>query len=113
MLLCEGWESAMPDRVRIIAGPRNIDFDDYIRDLVEERGYGKEREYVGCTTRERAEEIRRRLRMAGKHLGVSVKAFWAECGGCKPGGDSCAYHVRYTAYHPDVARAYKSRQTRR
>jgi len=102
----------MPDRVRFIAGPRNTDWDDYIRRLVEERGYGHEREYVGVTTKERADEIRRRLRTAGRHLGVSVKVFWRECDGCEHGGDECAYHVLYTAYHPTDAAKYKTKQAR-
>lgn len=103
----------MPDRVRFIAGPRNTDWDDYVRRLVQERGYGHERQYVGITTRERADEIRRRLRTAGRHLGVAVKAFWQECEGCEHGGEGCAFHVLYTAFHPDDARRYKARQTGR
>lgn len=103
----------MPHKVRIIAGPRNQDWDDYVRKLVEERGYAHERHYVGVPTQERADEVRRRLRAAGRHLGVAMKVFWSECNGCEHGGQECAYHVRYTAYHPDDARKYKSRQSRR
>lgn len=100
----------MPHQVRIIAGPRNTDFDDYIRKLVEDRGYGVEREYVGVTTQERAEEVRRRMRTAGRHLAVAVKAYWNECQGCDAGGPECAYHVKFTAYRPEDARRYKSRR---
>lgn len=101
----------MPHKVRIIAGPRNSDYDDYVARLVEERGWGVEREYVGVTTQERAEQIRKGLRQAGRHLGCSIKAFWVECEGCDAGGDACAYHVKFSAYHPDAARRYKAKQS--
>ena len=100
----------MPSKVRIIAGPRNRDYDDYISDLVEQEGYGRERQYFGCVTQEEADKVRKGLRQAGRHLGVSVKAFWVECQGCELGGPSCAYHVKFSAYHPDAARDYKARQ---
>jgi hypothetical protein len=103
----------VPTQARIIAGPRDTSWDAYIRRLVDERGYGHEREYFGCTTRERADEVRRKLRTAGRHLGVSVRAFWRECTGCAAGGDDCAYHVHYAVFHPEMARQYKARQARR
>ena len=104
----------MPDQVRIISGPRDGSWDRFVQELVEERGFGHEREYFGCTTKERAEEVRRKLRTAGRnHLGVSMKVYWKECQGCENGGDDCAYHVFYTAYHPAVARTYKQKQSRR
>jgi hypothetical protein len=95
---------------RIIAGPRDTSWDNFIAQLVTERGYGHEREYVGITTEDRADEVRRKLRTAGRHQGVSVKAFWRPCNGCEHGGPDCAYHVHYTAYHPDAARRYKGQQ---
>lgn len=101
----------MPSKVRIIAGPRNTSFDSYIRDLVEQDGFGVERTYFGITKPERAEEVRRRMKRAGSHLGVSVKAFWSECKGCKNGGADCRYHVSFTAYDPDDARRYKQQQS--
>lgn len=100
----------MPTQVRIIAGPRNTSFDRYISELVEQEGYGAERQYFGITTPERADEVRRRMRRAGQHLGVSVKAFWKECTGCSNGGTGCRFHVYYTAYDPDAARKYKAGQ---
>jgi len=102
----------VPHQVRIIAGPRNTSWDRFVRDLISERGYGHDRHYVGITTRERAEEVRRGMRQAGRHLQVSVKAFWYACTGCPAGGDDCAYHVSYTCYDADAARAYKARAAR-
>jgi hypothetical protein len=96
----------VPNKVRIIAGPRNTDFDGYIEKLVSERGYGVEREYFGIPTEERASEVRRRFRQAGRHLGVAVKAYWTTCTGCEQGGKSCAAHVHFSAYPPEAARRY-------
>lgn len=103
----------MPQQVRIIAGPRDHSWDSFIADLVTSRGYGHEREYVGVVSEQRAEEIRRKLRTAGKHHGVSVRVFWKPCKGCKSGGADCAYHVCYTAFDPAAARAWKARQSQR
>jgi hypothetical protein len=99
----------VPDKVRIIAGPRDETWDQFIADLAT-RGYGHERQYVGIATEERADQVRRKLRTAGKHQGVAVKAYWRECGGCEAGGPDCAYHVHYTIYDPAAARRYKARQ---
>jgi hypothetical protein len=101
----------MPSQVRIIAGPRNTAWDGYIQDVIDTGAWEKEHEYFGVTDPERADSIRRRLRNAGRHLGVSVKAFWRECNGCKNGGPGCRYHISYTVYDPDTARRYKARQT--
>jgi hypothetical protein len=100
----------MATQARIIAGARDRNFDHYIADLVEGEGFGTQREYYGIENADRAEVVRRKLRTAGAHLGVSVKAFWGECGGCANGGPSCRYHVYFTAYDPDAARAYKQKQ---
>ena len=89
-------------------GPRNVHFDAYIKNLLSERGYGIEREYFGIETEERAEQVRRGMRNAGRHLNVSVKAFWKSCTGCEEGGKTCRYHVAFTAYDPEKAREYKS-----
>lgn len=102
----------MPTAARIIAGPRNTSFDRYVSELVQEEGYGAERQYFGITGAERADEVRRKMRRAGMHLGISVKAFWKECTGCPNGGADCRYHVYYTAYDPTEARRYKESQTR-
>lgn len=103
----------MPQQVRIIAGSRDQSWDAFIADLVAQRGYGHEREYVGITDERRAEEVRRKLRTAGRHHGVSVRSFWKPCKGCAQGGADCAYHVSYTAFDPAAARAWKARQARR
>lgn len=100
----------MPHQVRIISGPRDSSYDHHVRRLISERGYGAERHYFGIATPERAREVRSKLATAGRHLGVSVKAFWLECGGCQAGGADCRYHVSFTCYDPAAARQYKARQ---
>lgn len=102
----------MPSPVRIISGPRDESWDRYIRRLVDERGFGHEREYYGIETEDRARTVRSKLRTAGRHQGVSVRAFWRQCGGCDNGGPSCAYHVHYACFTAAAARAYKARQAR-
>lgn len=103
----------MPDRVRYVMR-KDDSFDAYVRDLVASRGFGHERVYAGVTDRDNAETVRRKLRNAGRHLGVSVKAFWEPCDkrNCPAGGD-CRYHVRFSAYRPDDAKAYKARLAKR
>jgi hypothetical protein len=100
----------MPSKVRIIAGPRNTSFDSYIRDLIAQDGYGKERTYFGITDQDRADKVRRAMRQAGKHLNLSVKAFWQPCSGCRNGGRDCRFHVLYSAYDPGEAKRYKEQQ---
>jgi hypothetical protein len=104
----------MPDKVRYIQR-KDERFDEYLRDLITAKGFGHERHYAGLVTQEEADEIRRKLRSAGKHLGVSVRVFWEPCGkpGRCPAGGSCGFHVRYTAFRTADARAFKTRQARR
>lgn len=104
----QGYRGGRPG-VRIIAGPRNTAFDRFVADLVSEEGYGRERTYFGITTPDRAETVRRRMKSAGQHLGVAVKAYWSECSGCANGGAGCRFHVLYTAYDMNDARAYRAR----
>jgi hypothetical protein len=92
-------------------GPRNTFFDNYVKRLVAEEGYGAERHYFGIETQERAEEVRKGMRNAGRHLEISVKAFWYDCKGCDDGGDNCRFHVSFTAYDPEAARQYKANGT--
>lgn len=104
----------MPDQVRFIQ-KKESRFDAYVAELVSAKGYGKERAYAGVPDKDQAEKIRRALRTAGRHVGVSVKAFWEPCskpGRC-PAGKECRYHVRYAAFAPEAARAYRARQARR
>lgn len=103
----------MPDRVRYVMR-KDETYDAYVRDLVAERGYGRERTYAGVADQDQADSIRRKLRQAGKHLGVSVKAFWEPCGSDRcPAGTGCKYHVRYSAYRREDAKAYKERIAKR
>lgn len=98
------------DQRRIIAGPRNRNFDRYISDLIRQRGYGSERTWHAIPDQRRADQIRRRLQQAGQHIGVSVKAFWQPGNGCTAAPGGCAFHVHYTAYDPAAARIYKRNQ---
>ena len=99
----------MPSQVRIIAGPRNKAFDHYIEDIIGRGAWEVEHEYFGITDQERADYVRRKMRMAGKHMNppVAVKAFWRQCAGCPNGGADCRFHVSFTVYDMDKARAYK------
>ena len=85
---------------------RGESFDRYIRDQVEQVGFGVERKYYGIITPGRADEVRRGLRRAGRHLGVAVKAFTASCTGCRDGGHDCRHHVLFTSYSMEAARVY-------
>lgn len=100
----------MPDKVRIIQR-KDKSFDGYIADLLE-LPRGHERTYAGIANGERAEEVRRRLRAAGRHHNVAVRAFWRPCdrpGRC-PAGADCRFHVHYAVFDRDAARRYKARQ---
>ena len=92
-------------------GPRDTSWDQFIRNLVAQRGYGVERTYFGITDRARAEEVRKGLKNAGRAMGHSVKSFWSECTGCEHGGATCRYHVNFTAYDPEVAKSYMQRKS--
>jgi len=98
----------VPTKVRIIS-KKDSSWDHFIAELVEQEGFGSERTYFGIATRERAAEVRSKLVSAGRHHEVSVKAFWKECQGCPDGGSECRFHVFFSAYDPEVARAYKER----
>lgn len=91
---------------------RDTTFDEFLRGLLAERGFGAEREYYGITSEERAREVRQKFRTAGRHLQVSVKAFWSDCSGCDNGGPDCRYHVHFSAYDPEKARAYMARKSK-
>ncbi len=93
-------------RTRYITRHRTTDFDSYVQHLVEEEGFGVERHYFGCETEERAREVRRGLRRGATHLGVSLRAYWGPCPGCKNGGPECRYHVYITAFAPEDAKRH-------
>lgn len=100
----------MPSQVRIIAGPRNVAFDHYIRDVLERNAWEQEHVYFGIEQEERANYVRQKLRTAGRHMDppVAVRAFYERCGGCNNGGPSCRFHVKFFVYDMDKARAYKN-----
>lgn len=85
---------------------RGESFDHVIQAQVEQVGFGTELEYYGIEDPGRADDVRRGLVRAGKHLGVAVKAFAADCAGCRDGGPKCRYHIRFTTYTMEDARAY-------
>jgi hypothetical protein len=95
--------------VRFITRPGES-FDHYIRDQVDQAGFGQEMFYFGITDPGRAEAVRRGLRRAGKRLGVAVKAYTADCPGCRDGGPGCRYHVLFTSYDMAAARDYMRRK---
>lgn len=101
----------MPGKVRIIAGPRNTAFDHYIEEIADAGNWGQDFDYFGIEDQERADYVRRKLRMAGRHLDppVAVKAYWSPCTGCNNGGPSCRFHVTFAAYTMDEAREYKAK----
>lgn len=98
-----GWEKG------VIA--RDKSYDQYIEDVIRDGAWGIESEYVGLETQEAAEIVRQKMRTAGNHMNppVAVKAFWRECKGCKVGGPDCRFHVSFTVYDKDKARAYRAR----
>lgn len=102
----------MPSQVRIISGPRNTSFDHFIQDIVDKGNFEVEHTYFGIKDLERAMFVRNKLNTAGKHMDpvVAVKAFRQECQGCAQGGPDCRFHVSYTCYDMEKARAYKEKQ---
>jgi hypothetical protein len=101
----------MAGKARVIAGPRNTSFDHYVEDVLARGGWGQEQDYFGIEDIDRADFIRRKLRMAGQHMDppVAVKAYWHECAGCNNGGPRCRYHVKFTIYDMAKAREFKTR----
>lgn len=100
----------MPSKVRIIS-KKDESWDSFVRDLVESEGFGKERTYFGIEEIGRADEVVRKLRTAGRnHLRVGMKVYSRQCKGCPEGGDSCRYHVLFTAYDISEAQAFMERK---
>ncbi|HWD09307.1 MAG TPA: hypothetical protein VHA57_09450, partial [Actinomycetota bacterium] len=89
----------MADKVRYVMR-KNETYDVYLRDLVAQRGYGRERHYAGVADQPTADQIRKALRNAGRHLGISVKAYWQVCDDNSCPASPCNYHVVYSAYDP-------------
>lgn len=99
----------MPWQKGVISRDRS--FDQYIEDVIRDGAWEVESEYVGLETQESADIVRQKLKTAGGHMNppVSVKAFWKTCTGCKVGGPECRFHVSFTVYDKDKARAYRAR----
>jgi hypothetical protein len=93
-------------RIRYITRSRTTRFDAYVAELVEDEGFGEEREYVGVVDEGRAREVRRGMRRAATHLGVSLRTYWVSCSGCRLGGPECRFHVRFAAFAAEDARAH-------
>jgi hypothetical protein len=100
----------MPSKVRIISPRNSAEWDALVRDAMQRNAYRVEHDYFGIVTEERAEQVRKKLRTAAGHLGVGAKVFWTGCQGCSNGGTDCRYHVKYTLYPLEEARAYKQQQ---
>jgi hypothetical protein len=98
----------MPTQVRIISQRNSASWDDLIRHLADNGAWEQQQTYFGCTTQDRAEKVRRALRTAARRLGHAIKAYWYECSGCANGGPDCRYHVSFTLYDIEAARAYKA-----
>lgn len=103
----------MPSQVRIISPRNSSRWDDLVRDVLRGGQLGQEQDYFGCVSQERADQVRRALRTASKHQGAGSKVFWYKCpdpARCH-GGAGCRYHVSWTIYDLDAARAYRASQS--
>jgi len=100
----------MPSQVRIISPRNSARWDTLIQGFIDAGAWKQQQTYFGCVSQDRADKVRRALRTAGKHLGISVYAFWTECGGCNDGGTECRYHVNFSIHTMEEAREYKARQ---
>lgn len=101
---------AMPQQVRMpryISQRNSAGWDDIIRRVIDAGAWEQEQIYFGITTEDRAQEVFRKLRTAASHHGAGRKVFWFGCNGCKDGGKDCRFHVSFTLYPLDKARAYK------
>jgi hypothetical protein len=104
----------MPQQVRMpryISQRNSAQWDDIIRSIVNAGKLGEENTYFGITTEERAHEVHRKLKTAAAHQGIARKVFWYPCNGCTDGGKDCRYHVSFTLFDMEAARAYKARQS--
>lgn len=100
----------MPSQVRYIQRRNSAEWDALVR--AAGRLLGQENDYYGITNEARADEVRKYIRTAGRHVGVGSRVYYVPCdqaGACR-GGPECRYHVKYTIYPIDEARAFKARQ---
>lgn len=101
----------MPDKVRFVSPRNSADYDRLVTDLLA-KPLGTEQPYGGCTSQERADEVRAKTRTAARKQGYSCKAYWRACdkpGQCEWGAD-CTHHVLFTLYDPGAARNWKAQQ---
>ena len=102
----------MPSQVRIISRPNSREWDDIIDRAVKNNAWREENTYWTTDGEARADDIRKKLRTAGRHLGVAVKAYYAPCpdrGHCRHNAE-CTHHVYYTIFPLEEAREYKRKQ---
>ncbi len=103
----------MPQQVRMpryISQRNSASWDDIVRAVVSAGKLGQENTYYGIADESRAHEIFRKLRTAASHQGLGRKVFWYGCTGCKDGGPECRFHVSFTLFDLETARAYKAQQ---
>jgi putative component of toxin-antitoxin plasmid stabilization module len=101
----------VPSQVRIISRRNSGEWDKLIRDAMAPKRIRSEHDYFGITNEARAETVRKNLRTAGRHQGVGSRVYYQPCnspGACRYGGPECAYHVKYTVFPLDEARAFKA-----
>jgi hypothetical protein len=95
---------------RYISQKNSTSWDDIIKAIVGAGKLGEENTYFGIGTEERAAEVYRKLKTAATHHDLGRKVFYYTCTGCKDGGTDCRYHVSFTLFDKEVARAYKAQQ---
>lgn len=103
----------MPSQVRMpryVSQKNSSSWDDIIRSVIGTKKLGEENTYFGIVSEERAQEVYRKLRTAASHQGMARKVFYYPCTGCKDGGADCRYHVSFTLFDMEAARAYKAQQ---
>lgn len=104
----------MPSQVRIISKRNSAQWDDLVADVVGKRAWSTEHTYGGISSNERADQVRRAIVTAARRKNVGKKVFWYACADkprCKFGSD-CQYHVSYTIYPIEDARAYRAQQSK-
>lgn len=105
----------MPSKVRIISPKNSAEWDHLVRGLIDGGTLGSEQTYGGCTSEERADHVRKKIRTAARKADVASKVFWKPCD--KPGkcgfGADCTHHVYITLYSMDAGREYKAKQAQR
>ena len=102
----------MPSQVRIISPKNSAEWDHLVRGLIQAGKLGQEQTYGGCTSEERADHVRRKIRTAARKQDVASRVFWKPCdkpGKCSFGAD-CTHHVYITLYDIEAGRQYKAKQ---